>query len=89
MDQGGSNGKWVRAFAALLFGATGFVYLVSGLLAPYWAVGALWVVWVGFLVLFIRLWRGKAWVLFAIPFAVMAVWAAVMSFGDAVLDWTA
>ena len=62
MSETGSSGAgmWARWLGAVLFVGTGVVYLVSGLLAPYWAVGAFWVVWVGFLGVFIRSWRRSA-----------------------------
>lgn len=91
MSEAGSGGagSGVRLLGMVLFLATGFPYAFSGLLAPPWGVGVLWAAWIVFLVLLIRSWRRGPWIVLAIPFAAMAVWAAVMYLGDVLLDWTA
>ncbi len=80
--------KIARWIGLLLFLAVGWLYLVSGLMAPMWAVGILWVVWVALLVAVIRLWR-RPWMVVWVAVASYLIWAGVMLFGDFVLGWTA
>ncbi len=64
-------------------------YAFSGLLAPPAGVAVLGVIW---LVLFVALWRWRprpAWRALLIPVAAVALWLAVLAFGDALLGWTA
>jgi hypothetical protein len=64
-------------------------YLASGLVAPLWAVIGLLVIWAVLLVVGLRLWRTRpAWML-AVPVAAVVIWFAVISAGDAFLNWTA
>ena len=44
------NSPAVRVVGAILFAATGFLYLTSGLLAPLWGVAVLWVMAVAVMV---------------------------------------
>lgn len=67
----------------------GFLYLISGLLAPPYAVGILSAIWVLLLIAGIRLHRRRPWLVFAIPFIGLAVWFAVITLGDVFLGWTA
>jgi hypothetical protein len=85
----GSGQTVLRWLGLILFVGTGFFYAVAGLVAPLIGVTLLWVIWVGLAVLLIRWWRGSAWKVFAVPYVAMAVWGAVLYFGDAVLGWTA
>ena len=66
-----------------------FLYAASGLLAPWWAVAGLLVVWVLLLVVALAWWSlHPRWV----PgLAVVAVvfWFAVVTAGGAFLDWNA
>jgi hypothetical protein len=64
-------------------------YAASGLVAPAWALACLLAVWVGVLVVAVRLrTRRPLWTLL-VPVADIAVWFAAISAGDAFLDWTA
>jgi hypothetical protein len=64
-------------------------YLASGLVAPPWAVGVLLAIWVLMLVLCIRWFRRRPFVVLAMPLVAAAVWLAVISAGGAWLGWTA
>lgn len=67
----------------------GFFILVSGLVAPLWAVLAMGVGWLLLAVLLIRLVQARSWWSLAVPFATAAMWFAVLWFGGNVLGWTA
>lgn len=69
--------------------ATVFLYLASGLLAPLAGVLFLLAGWAVLLVLAIRLRRPRPWVAALAPVASIGFWAAVLTFGDWVLGWTA
>ncbi len=81
-----TTARWV---GLLLFLIVGWLYLLSGLLAPPWAVGILWVVWLIMLVAIARAWRTRPWRVLAAPVVAYAIWAAVMLAGDFFLGWTA
>jgi hypothetical protein len=69
--------------------AAGVWYAASGLVAPWWAVIGLLVVWAGLCVVLWRLARRRsAWAL-GVPLLDAAIWFAVISIGDALLGWTA
>ena len=66
-----------------------FLVLASGLVAPWWAVVLLSLVW---LVLFItgtRWFMHHPWRVAALPVVMVAVWFAVVSGGAWLFDWTA
>lgn len=75
-------------FGVLLHLVVGFFYLVSGLVAPLWALAVLWLIWIGLAVLMWR-WRSSPFRVLATPFVAAAIWWAVITFGDVVLGWTA
>jgi hypothetical protein len=87
-------GREVSAVLALVAG--GFLHLVmgvfvlsSGLLAPWWAVLLLVAVWV-LLWIPIRRWRhDHPFRTMLVPFAMAAIWWAVITAGDVWLGWTA
>lgn len=76
---------WV-AFALHL--VAGFFYLLSGLLAPPYAVAGLVVVWLILLWWLIRL-RHERWRVMIVPGVAVAAWFTVLLLGDAFLGWTA
>ena len=66
-----------------------FLYGVSGLVAPWWGVLVLFLMWIGLFVLATRWWtRHPRWVA-VLPLAALAIWFAVVSAGGAWLGWTA
>ncbi len=72
----------------LLHVAFGALVLVSGLIMPTWAVGALGVVWVVALAAVIR-WRSRPALVLGIPLVLLAIWVIMLWAGDSFLDWTA
>jgi hypothetical protein len=67
----------------------GYFYLVSGLVAPLWAVVALLVCWAVLTVAGVRLAQRRSYLVLLVPVLAAATWFAVMWFGGAVLGWTA
>lgn len=63
-------------------------FIASGLLAPLWAIIGLLVVWAAGLVWAIRSRRRQPWLVFALPFALMIFWFAVITAGERLLGWT-
>lgn len=74
--------------ALLLHLAVGYFYVLSGLVAPEWAVLGLLAVWLLLLWWLIRL-RRERWKPLMIPATAAAVWFGVLMLGDIVLGWTA
>jgi hypothetical protein len=67
-----------------------FPFAVSGLIAPLWGVVVLYAMWLAMLGVAVQLARtGRLRLVLAVPFAAVVAWFAVMSFGGAVLGWTA
>ena len=67
----------------------GFVMLVSGLVAPPWAVVMMLFVWAFLLGLGLRMWRYKSWVTIVFPVIAFAVWIATLVLGEALFGWQA
>ena len=77
-----------RVAGFVLLVPVGILYLVSGLVVPLpWLVG-LWALGVG-LVVYAVVNRRRPWHVLAVPFVAVALWVAIVSLGDAFLDWTA
>ncbi len=75
--------------AVALHCAVGFLYLLSGLVAPGYGVLLLWALWGALLVVVLRLrTRRPVWAP-AVPVAAAVLWQAVLLFGRAVLGWQA
>ena len=66
-----------------------FPYAASGLVAPYWAVGVLLVVWLALMVVTCRWFmpHPRRTLLMA-PLA-LAIWLGAISLGGLLLDWSA
>lgn len=78
-----------RALGLLLMLVVGWFYVVSGLVAPLWAVIGLLIVWGVVLVLGLREWNTRPLWILAAPFALMVFWAAVIWAGGQFLGWSA
>lgn len=66
-----------------------WLVLVSGLVAPLWAIVVLGVVWLAACYPLLRgLRAGARWGVL-VPLALVAFWFAFITFGEAVLGWTA
>ena len=67
-----------------------FPYAASGLLAPLYGYVVVYLLWTALLWLGLRWFRSRREPLvLLVPVLSLAGWAAVMSFGDFVLGWTA
>ena len=80
--------RLVVVLGFVLHVAMGAVVLVSGLIMPWPAVLALGAVWAVGLALAI-LWRARPWAVLAIPFIMLAIWAATAWIGESVFGWRA
>ncbi|MGW0230790.1 hypothetical protein ACWDWO_20965 [Actinopolymorpha singaporensis] len=65
------------------------LYVVSGLVAPWWAVTVFVVVWCLLLLTALRSFRRRPLLTLALPLLGLAWWYAVLWFGDQFLNWTA
>jgi hypothetical protein len=67
----------------------GYVYLISGLVVPFYALLPLWAWWIFLVVTLVRLAiRGSWWVL-AVPAVAAVTWIVVVLGGGELLNWTA
>ena len=66
-----------------------FIVLASGLVAPWWAVTLLTLVWLVLLVLGARWFMRRPWRVAALPVVMALVWVVTISAGGAFLDWNA
>lgn len=74
--------------ALLLHLAAGYLYVLSGLVAPPYAVIGLLVVWVLLLWWLFRI-RHQRWKTLVVPAAAVVIWFTVLMLGDFFLGWTA
>ena len=72
-----------------LMAAAFFLYAVSGLVAPAWAVVALLVVWVLLFLLCVAWWTPHPKRLPFVAVAAIVLWFAALVSGGAFLGWTA
>jgi hypothetical protein len=88
IPQGRRASPW--PFVAMMgMAATFFLYAVSGLLAPWYGVVLLLLVWVGLFVVACRWWTPHPKLMLLLPVVAVAVWFAVLTLGEALFDWTA
>jgi hypothetical protein len=66
-----------------------FPYAASGLVAPYWAVGVLLVVWLVLTVVTCRWFMPHPRRTLVMPVFAFVVWIGTITAGGAFLDWTA
>jgi hypothetical protein len=66
-----------------------FPYAASGLVAPYWAVGVLLVLWLAMFVVTCRWFMPYPKRTLVMPVVAFAVWIGLISAGGVLLDWTA
>ena len=88
IPQGRRASPW--PFVAMMgMAGTFFLYAVSGLLAPWYGVVLLLLVWVVLFVVACRWWTPHPKLMLLLPVAAVAIWFAVLTLGEALLDWTA
>ena len=66
-----------------------FLYAVSGILAPLWAVFVLLAVWTGHFVLALRWFSTRPYAVLFLPVPAVVIWFATMIAGGAWLGWSA
>jgi hypothetical protein len=66
-----------------------FPYAASGLVAPYWAVGVLLVVWLVQMVVTCQWFMPHPKRTLVMPVVALVVWIGAIAAGGAFLDWTA
>ncbi len=66
-----------------------FLYAASGLVAPWWVVALLVLVWLGVFAVSCTWWTTHPRRITVAALALMALWFAVLTLGAALLDWTA
>ncbi|HWG98365.1 MAG TPA: hypothetical protein VNV66_03355 [Pilimelia sp.] len=90
MESAVSRGAQVTGWCGLvLHGLMFFWYAGSGLLAPYWAVAVLLLIWVALLAAGWWLLRRHPVAVLLVPLTALALWVLVVSAGDAWLGWAA
>lgn len=67
----------------------GYFMLVSGLVAPLWAIVMMLAIWVVLAVVLVRMVRAGSWLTPLIPIIAMAIWWGTIMLGGNVLGWTA
>ena len=66
-----------------------FLYAASGLVAPYWAVGVLLLVWLVMFVVTCRWFMPHPRRTLVMPVLAFALWFGAITAGSVLLDWTA
>lgn len=66
-----------------------YLFVTSGLVAPGLAVIGFLALWAVLVILAIRWFRTRPFLVLGLPFAGLLVWYAVLLLGDALLGWTA
>lgn len=88
IPQGHRASPW--PFVAMMgMAGTFFLYAVSGLLAPWYGVVLLLLVWVVLFVVACRWWTAHPKMTLILPVVAVVIWFAVLTLGEALLDWTA
>ena len=79
----------VAVLAGALHVAIGYVYAVSGLVVPGYALIPLWLWWVVLAFVLLRLALRRSWWTPVVPVVAAATWWLVLLFGGSVLGWQA
>jgi len=88
IPQGHRASPW--PFVAMMgMAGTFFLYAASGLLAPWYGVVLLLLVWVVLFVIACRWWTPHPKLMLVLPAIAVVIWFAVLILGEALLDWTA
>ena len=88
IPQGHRASPW--PFIAMMgMAGTFFLYAVSGLLAPWYGVVLLLLVWVVLFVVACRWWTPHPRLMLVLPAIAVVIWFGVLILGEALFDWTA
>lgn len=82
-------GVLLAVLAALLHLVAAWLVLVSGLVAPLWALVVGWVLWLGVTFALVRALRARRRTAPLLPLGLLVAWIGLLSLGGAVLGWTA
>lgn len=80
------SGPWIGLVGLV---AVLWLYGASALVVPLWAVAALVLAWLVQLVLAIRWFHKRPYVVLLLPVAALVLWVAVVAAGAAWLGWSA
>ncbi|HJQ77722.1 MAG TPA: hypothetical protein VJ948_10755 [Acidimicrobiia bacterium] len=85
----GTAATVIGVLGLVLYLATGFLYLTSGLVVPFPWLMILWLVWLAGIYPLVRIFqRRRAWTpLLAV--AALAFWWIYLALGESLLGWTA
>ena len=72
-----------------LHGLLGVPYVLSGLLAPFWAVVALWTLWAGLLAVVVHQRTRRPVLVAVVPIVGLVFWVVAMWAGSMLFDWAA
>lgn len=87
-ERGDKASPW--PFVAMIgMAAAFFLYAASGLLAPWYAVVVLLLVWLALFVVACRWFTRRPRLSVVLPVVAVAVWFSVLVLGEALLGWTA
>lgn len=67
----------------------GVLYLLSGLLTPFWAAVALWTLWTGLLAVAIHQRPRRPIIVAAVPIVGLVAWTVAVWTGLVLFDWAA
>jgi hypothetical protein len=70
-------------------GLLGVLYLLSGLLAPFWAVVVLWTLWTGLLAVAIHQRTSRPVLVAVIPIVGLVAWTVALWAGSVLFGWAA
>ena len=88
IPQGRQASPW--PFVAMMgMAGTFFLYAASGLVAPWYGVAALLLVWLVLFVVACRWWTPHPRRMLWLPLVALVVLFAVLTLGEALFDWTA
>jgi hypothetical protein len=79
----------VGVLAGIAHLVPGFFIVVSGLVAPFWAIFFMLVVWIALGIALVRMMRRGSWWTPVVPVAAMAFWFGFITLGERLLGWTA
>ena len=89
MENNPTSDRLVLVLAVLAHLGTGILYLAAGLVAPLWAVLALWALWLVLLWVLVRVWKRRPLLALVVPPVALGLFFAVITAGEQLLDWTA
>ena len=84
----GAGATVVRGLGFALLVPVGILYLASGLVVPLPWLAGMYVLFAGLVAVAVGS-RDRPWRVLGVPLAGVVLWGAIVSAGEALLDWTA